>query len=466
MICMIYRRKRTANGKTTLARLYRGRYRLDGDRKISEVPLNTSDKRVAQQRLEDFVREKQMEKTGMIAPEAIRKAAQSPIQSHLAQYVADLNALNRDPQYVRELNNRVLKLIRDCKWEALRDVTADSFQCWRAKQNRSPKTLNEYLGSVSSFLSWMEKHERIAKNPLKNVLKVQTNGKQTRPRRAFTDDEMHRLLKVAGKRRVLYLTAVMTGLRRSELKHVDRDDVHLESKVKYLSARASTTKNHKQAIIALHPDVSADLATLLETLPKSEDAIFADLMPNMDQFRADLKAAGIEFINAKGLRADFHSLRHTLATNLAKAGTAPRVAMEIMRHSDMRLTAKTYTDAGQLPIADAVLHLPSLIGSKTRTQIGTQSLVREGQNVSEPVTKNGASSHSEPIGNQTITSDRSGPDRTGQKREKMGRTGFEPVKAKPEDLQSSPVGHLGICPKEVVTDEPSRVVKPKRLGAG
>lgn len=30
----------------------------------------------------------------------------------------------------------------------------------------------------------------------------------------------------------------------------------------------------------------------------------------------------------------------------------------------------------------------------------------------------------------------------------MGRTGFEPVKAKPEDLQSSPVGHLGICPKK------------------
>jgi hypothetical protein len=32
-------------------------------------------------------------------------------------------------------------------------------------------------------------------------------------------------------------------------------------------------------------------------------------------------------------------------------------------------------------------------------------------------------------------------------RGEMGRTGFEPVKAKPEDLQSSPVGHLGICPK-------------------
>jgi len=31
--------------------------------------------------------------------------------------------------------------------------------------------------------------------------------------------------------------------------------------------------------------------------------------------------------------------------------------MEIMRHSDMRLTAKTYTDAGLLSVADAVLLL-------------------------------------------------------------------------------------------------------------
>jgi hypothetical protein len=51
----------------------------------------------------------------------------------------------------------------------------------------------------------------------------------------------------------------------------------------------------------------------------------------MKRFKADLKASGIEFIHIAGHRADFHSLRHTLATNLARAGTAPRVAMEIMR---------------------------------------------------------------------------------------------------------------------------------------
>jgi hypothetical protein len=39
-------------------------------------------------------------------------------------------------------------------------------------------------------------------------------------------------------------------------------------------------------------------------------------MPNMEIFKADLKEANIEFINAKNQQADFPSFRYTLATNL------------------------------------------------------------------------------------------------------------------------------------------------------
>jgi integrase len=438
MICMVYRRKRVSDGKTETARLYRGRYRLDGEAKITEVPLHTSDKRVAQQRLEQIVRDKQMEQSGMIAPEAVRNAAQSPLEGHLVQYVADLRALNRDVQYVNELENRVRKLIHNCGWKLLRDISADSFQTWRAKQNRSPKTLNEYLGSISSFLSWMEKHERIAKNPLKHVQKVQTNGKQVRPRRAFTDEEMRRLVIAAGPRKVLYLTAVLTGLRRSELAELERDDIHFDAAKPFINVRASTTKNHKQAVIALHPDVKDEIALLVQRLPAGETTIFAHLMPNMDRFRADLKAAGIEFINAKGLRADFHSLRHTLATNLARAGTAPRVAMEIMRHSDMRLTAKTYTDAGLLPIADAVLNLPSLVKPIPSTQIGTQNLFRAGQDESGPVTESSFFSNSDLIENQTVASDKSMPGGFGQEKRKNGQNRIRTYSSRKLSLWLSP----------------------------
>ena len=40
-----------------------------------------------------------------------------------------------------------------------------------------------------------------------------------------------------------------------------------------------------------------------------------------------------------------------------------------MRHSDLRLTAKTYTDTAMLPIGDAVMKLPGLtIGGESESQ--------------------------------------------------------------------------------------------------
>ena len=129
----------------------------------------------------------------------------------------------------------------------------------------------------------------------------------------------------------------------------------------------------------VHEELVTELRSHVAKLPAGAPILFSGAMPTMKRFKTDLKAADIAFMNVTGHRADFHSLRHTLATNLARAGRAPRVAMEIIPHSDMRLTAKTYTDAGLLPVADAVLKLPFL-GKRedAGTQIGTQDLFREG----------------------------------------------------------------------------------------
>jgi hypothetical protein len=109
--------------------------------------------------------------------------------------------------------------------------------------------------------------------------------------------------------------------------------------------------------------------------------VFKQFMPDMDCFRADLKAAGIQYVNDTGEYADFHSLRKTFATELAKAGVATRVAMELMRHSDPKLTTQIYTDAGMLPIWDAVGALPMF----SDTQIGTHKLVGNSQSAPTPV---------------------------------------------------------------------------------
>ena len=81
--------------------------------------------------------------------------------------------------------------------------------------------------------------------------------------------------------------------------------------------------------------------------------------PRIKRFRRDLKKAGIEYIDAQGRIADFHALRKTFDTNLQNNGVAPRVVMELMRHSDIRLTMKTYTDASRLPTDEAIKSLSS-----------------------------------------------------------------------------------------------------------
>jgi integrase len=391
MILTLFRPKRTKNGKAVVARMYRGRYRLDGDSKITDIPLHTSDKRVAQQRLEEIVRQKQQESAGILAPANIREASKTSLEKHLQDYIADLQKMGRDEEYVYIVDKQISRLFSECHWSHLKDVTVDSFIAWRSRQSKAPKTLNEYLASISAFMRWLKKVRRTDLNPLENVSKVQKNGTETRVRRAFSSEEIARLLQVAGPRKVIYLAAVFTGLRRAELAQLEWEDVHLDVAKPFLNVRASTTKNHKKAIISLHPDLVRELKVIRPTSPKTGERVFAGRFPSrMVKFKADLKAAGIEYINEKGHRADFHSLRHTLATNLALAGTLPRVAMEVMRHSDMRLTANVYTDLGLLPTSEAVLKLPSFTNSAPQqkaSQIDSQNLFRTGHDLSTPVTE-------------------------------------------------------------------------------
>src|SRR5439155_3066532 len=143
MIEKVFRPRRIKNGKLHVGRLYRGRYRLQPKDKLHDVPLHTSDKQVAEQRLRRIVIEAQRESEGLIAPKQQRDAAQRSLAAHVEEYIADRRSVGRDEKYVRELRRKLERLIDECSWRFVRQVTAESFCAWRAKQNKSAKTLNE-----------------------------------------------------------------------------------------------------------------------------------------------------------------------------------------------------------------------------------------------------------------------------------------------------------------------------------
>ena len=108
----------------------------------------------------------------------------------------------------------------DCCWKLACQVTPDSFINWRNQQKAAARTVNHYLQGMISFLNWMERVGRIKANPLKFVSKVDERGKKTRVRRAFTDEELRKLIEGSGPRGIIYFTAARTGLRQEELRQL------------------------------------------------------------------------------------------------------------------------------------------------------------------------------------------------------------------------------------------------------
>jgi integrase len=367
------------------SRIWRWKFRQrPEDGKILDVSLGTSDKQAAEIERSKLLREKLQERAGLIPAKAFREAAQLKLANHLRDFIGDLQAKGRNGQYVAEFENRITLLMSQCGWQAPQDMTADSFVKWRSSsQDRSPKTLNEYLICAKGFANWLTAQGRIAVNLLASVRKVETRGREVRPRRAYNDSEFAALLSVAGAQRIVYLTAAFTGIRHGELKELRWSDINLLGEKPSVTVRASVSKNHKQACLPLHPALVEALLQFRPANATASDLVFKRLVPRSKIFNAHLEAAKIAKVDAQKRVVDFHSLRHTFCTNLHRAGVSQREAMELMRHNDPRLTAKTYTDASLLQLGSAVEKLAC-----PASQIASQISGAAGHSVTSPVAKN------------------------------------------------------------------------------
>ena len=360
MIRNVFRPKRKKNGKTVVQRSYRGRYSLEQGGKVREVALHTTHKDVAEEKLRQIIKEEQQAALGLIPSREMREAAEKPYLEHLADFTGDLRARGKTALYIKNVDTRLKRLAKECGWRLLGDVSADSFVAWRGRDHGlSAKTIKMFQDDLRNFFNWLMKHGRWAANPIISVGAVRTRGRSVYNRRPLTEEEISRLLQVAEENRELYMTAIYTGLRRNELKQLVWDDLHLDVAPPFVRARASTTKNGKDASVPIRQEVAEALKKMRAKSTKGTDRVFR-VRKGTKQLRNDLKAAGIPAKDEQGRIVDFHSFRHTCGTLLAKSGVHPRTAQEFMRHSDITMTMNYYTHVDQLATAGAVEKLPWL----------------------------------------------------------------------------------------------------------
>jgi integrase len=308
----------------------------------------------------------------------------------------ELNAHGRGGRGARLLKSRIAQLVQNNRWQRLAGITADAFINWRKQQTLSPRTMNHYLQGMISFLNWLERGERIKFNPLKNVAKVDERGQKKRLRRAFTDDELRKLVAGSGDRGIIYFTAARTGLRWDELRQLKWNEVKLDAATPTITVRAETAKNKTEESVCLVPEIVEALKAHRPGKWPPTDLVFRQGIPRNRRLQKDAQANGISYQDEQGRYADFHALRYTWATFLQRNGVAQRFAMKLMRHSDIKLTAKVYTEETQLPIYDSIKGLPRLLD---HTQIRAQISGAEGQNVAHVGAMNKGVEPHETIGN-------------------------------------------------------------------
>ena len=243
-----------------------------------------------------------------------------------------------------------------------RSLTQSDEDCeWRSKTQLAPKTLNHFLGEVVTLLNWLTKQGKLLVNPLAKISKINEKGRETRLRRAFSDSELRRLLEASPPyRSIAYLTAARTGLRLrlGELASLKWADVSFDSKTPHILGRAATTKNSKDSRTPMTIQLERKLLKHRPDDWKPSHQVFPKGVPRSRTLQIDLKKAGIPYQDDMGRYADFHSLRYTWGTYLQRNGVNSRTAMELMRHSDRKLTDKLYTDSNLLPLGEVVRNLP------------------------------------------------------------------------------------------------------------
>jgi len=228
----------------------------------------------------------------------------------------------------------------------------------RAKRTPTARTINAHRIALNGFFRWLLREGRWHENPVAATSPVAA-GEPTVRRRALSADEVDALLAAAPpERAIVYRFAVTTGLRRKEIASLAWDGVDLEAGT--VLCRASTTKNKREAQLPLVAGTVAALAAWREsrgaTLPTAP--LFPHV-PDMDEMRADLAAAGIEYENAQG-KVDFHALRGTFVTMLCRADVPLAMAQRLARHCTPTLTARHYVRLELSDLTAAAARLPDL----------------------------------------------------------------------------------------------------------
>ncbi len=378
-----------------------------------EKSSGTTDKRLAE-RLASQIEGKEIERiAGLVDPAAERLASHRarPLREHFDDYRTHLESLERDDRHIGG-TIRYLETVADTlEWHTLADIDAHTLTAHLSEQaernGTSARTFNAAVTAWRAFARWCVRGNRLGSNPLAGMASRNMDNDRRRVRRDLDPEEIARVIDAAQQSPVVtverrkrdkqgnlttttvqmnapdrawaYRIAAGTGFRAGEVSSLTPESFDLDGEMPTVTVQAGYSKRKRRD----EQPIRADLANILRNwlsgkepgqcvcpLPDGKAGMMlkADMRVARDQWIAEARSQEersqreqsdfLRPVDAMGRHADFHALRVYFISRVVEAGANVKEAMELARHSDPKLTLRTYARVGMHSLSKVLDGMP------------------------------------------------------------------------------------------------------------
>jgi integrase len=254
-------------------------------------------------------------------------------------------------------------------------------------EGKAGKTLRNHAEALKAFCSWCVNRGYLADNPLKALAPFDTTPKTRR--RAMTPDEIRALLSACRpQHRLLYETALCSGLRANELTNITIDSLDVERVGLHLDA--AWTKDRESGFQPLPRDLVGRLQKYamsgealriykanikkakVKKIPPQRPLLYVPTHTDRC-LNIDLVAAGIPKVTPKG-KLDFHALRTAYINLVLDGDVSVRDAQGLARHATADMTLNVYGRPREERMAEVVEQIAESVLFEEKRAIYVQRL--------------------------------------------------------------------------------------------
>jgi len=301
--------------------------------------------------------------------------------------------------------NRIRRIFSEGKLTAVADLTPSAVLAAvntirkpgkEGEPGLSLRTASHYIAAIKGFSRWLYRDRRSRSDELASLKGFNAEADRRRIRRDLSPDELFRLLLAAeaaptvilpwkerdggGVLRTVrrrfnlpervwtYRLAAETGFRASEIASLTPESFDLTADEPTITIQAACSKHRRTDVQVIRREFAELLTPWLKNKPRGAPVCRLPEKKEAAVLRADLRSARAAWIreavshkerrerrddpsflrpvDASDKVVDFHSLRVTFISRVIDAGANLKQAMELARHSDPKLTMRTYARVG------------------------------------------------------------------------------------------------------------------------